>query len=299
MTEGWVVPEPRTVLDVDSPDGARLRVRRHGNPDGPRMVLTHGNGMAADAYYPFWSLLTDRFDLFVYDLRSHGWNPVGEQSAHNIPAFAGDCGAVARAIAGRFGEKPVVGVYHSVSALGALLHAQEQDTFSTLVLFDPPVCPPGGTPDEMEPTLWRVAEGTRRRPDRFESPAELAESLRANPVYGRVRPGVHDLLAEATTRPAVDGEGYELCCPKEYEAQGYEFGFGWAMEVDFSRVRCPVKAIGSDPTTPFSFLPSMDLRELIETNYDFLPNTTHFLQLEEPEQCAALAIQFLAEHGFA
>ena len=43
----------------------------------------------------------------------------------------------------------------------------------------------------------------------------------------------------------------------------------------------------------------MDLRELIETNYDFLPNTTHFLQLEEPEQCAALAIQFLEERGFA
>ena len=114
-----------------------------------------------------------------------------------------------------------------------------------------------------------------------------------------MRPGVHDLLAEAVTRPAVDGDGYELCCPKEYEAQIFEYGFDWAMEVDFSLVGCPVKAIGSDPTMPFSFFPSMDLRELVETNYDFLPETTHFLQLEEPEQCARLTIAFLEERGFA
>ena len=43
----------------------------------------------------------------------------------------------------------------------------------------------------------------------------------------------------------------------------------------------------------------MDLRELIETNYDFLPGTTHFLQLEEPEECAKLTIEFLEERGLA
>ena len=43
----------------------------------------------------------------------------------------------------------------------------------------------------------------------------------------------------------------------------------------------------------------MDLRDLIATNYDFLPSTTHFLQLEEPKHCAALTIQFLEERGFA
>ena len=242
-----MVPEPRAVLEVDSPDGTRLRVRRHGNPDGPRMVLTHGNGMAADAYYPFWSLLTDRFDLFVYDLRSHGWNPVGERATHNIPAFAEDCGAVVRAVAERFGEKPVIGVYHSVSALGALLHAQERDSFSTLVLFDPPVCPPGGTPDEMEPRLWRVAEGTRRRPDRFESPAELAESLRTNPVYGRVRPGVHDLLAEATTRPAATARATSSAARRSTRRRATSSGSGgpWrstsAVSVARSRPSAPTR----------------------------------------------------------
>ena len=35
-------------------DGAPIRVVRHGNPSGPRVVLSHGNGFASDSYFPFW-----------------------------------------------------------------------------------------------------------------------------------------------------------------------------------------------------------------------------------------------------
>ena len=299
MSDRYEVPEPLAVFEATMPDGSRIVVRRHGNPDGPRVLLSHGNGQSADGYYPFWSLLAGRFDLFVYDLRSHGLNPVGDQETHNIGAFGDDCGGVLAAIAGRFGEEPVIGVYHSVSALGALLHAQETDDFAALVLFDAPVCKPGLTPEQMGVRFERGAAGTRRRPDRFESREELAESLRRNPMYQRVRPGVPDLLAETVLRPAADGGGFELCCPKEYEALAYDGAVRWCVQVDLAALRCPIKVIGSDPTTPFSFFPGTDLTELIEANYDFIPETSHFLQLEEPEQCAALAIEFLEERGFA
>ena len=53
----WVVPEPRLAFDLTMADGAVIRVRRHGNPDGPRLVLSHGNGFAIDGYLPFWSEL--------------------------------------------------------------------------------------------------------------------------------------------------------------------------------------------------------------------------------------------------
>ncbi len=52
----WEVPEPLATLDVRVDDDTVIRVRRHGNPDGPRLVLGHGNGLAIDVYYPFWSL---------------------------------------------------------------------------------------------------------------------------------------------------------------------------------------------------------------------------------------------------
>ena len=65
----WNVPKPLSTVDVPVDDDTVITLRRHGNPDGPRLVLSHGNGLAIDLYYPFWSLLADEFDLVVYDLQ--------------------------------------------------------------------------------------------------------------------------------------------------------------------------------------------------------------------------------------
>ena len=139
----WVIPAASAVAEVRTDDGASIRIRRHGNAKGPRVLLTHGNGLAADLYYPFWSLLAERFDLFIYDLRSHGWNRVGDLSSQNFPTLVRDNGEVLRTIAERFGEKPTIGVYHSVSALVALYdELREGAGFSALMLFDLPICAP-------------------------------------------------------------------------------------------------------------------------------------------------------------
>ena len=60
----------------------------------------------------------------------------------------------------------------------------------------------------------------------------------------------------------------------------------------------PVKVIGSDPTAAFSFLPGVDLSTLTVLDYDFIPDTTHLLQLEVPHRCAELTRQFLQAQGF-
>ena len=112
----WTLPEPLAVLEVRALDGTSLFVRRHGNPDGPRIVVSHANGFSADACFPFWSHFIDRFDVFVHDVRNHGWNPVGDHRKHNVPAFADDSDCVVHAIDRRFGKKPRAGVFHSLSA---------------------------------------------------------------------------------------------------------------------------------------------------------------------------------------
>ena len=48
------------------------------------------------------------------------------------------------------------------------------------------------------------------------------------------------------------------------------------------------------PLAPFSFLPTVDPDLIVKVGYDFVPETTHFLQLEEPEECATLMVEFLA-----
>ena len=180
----------------------------------------------------------------------------------------------------------------------ALRHAANGGEYSALVLFDPPICPPGGLPEDIEGGGALLSAVTLKRKHKFESPDELAASMSRSPLFARVSPEVIDLLARASVRPSADGVGYELRCPREYEAQIFEFFFVWSMTVDLERIPCPVKVVGSDPTVPYSFMPSMDMRELVFVDYDFLPETSHLLQLEQPEECAALTLKFLAQHGF-
>ena len=149
--------EPASVAEARLGDGAVSVVRRHGNPEGPRLVLSHGAGLAVDSYWPYWSLLAEDFDVVVYDLRSHGWNPVSELRVHNLPTLVEDSLRVLDAIDASFGHKPTVGVFHSYSTMVALMHQQHTPTFSALVLFDPPVYPPGADLGDMEAVCQRLA----------------------------------------------------------------------------------------------------------------------------------------------
>ena len=257
------------------------------------MLLSHGCGLSTDSYLPFWSLLLDRFDLFLFDLRSHGWNPPGDLQNQNIPNFVTDFESVLRAIGENFGVRPVIGVFHSLSALVALLHEERWKGFSGLVLFDPPIQPPGGKPEDLVEVGKKMSSAARRRRERFPTRDDYALLFRRSSVHRHLLPGMPDLIAATTLRPVPRESGYQLCCPKEHEAQVYEYLFGWAMRVDLQKVSCPVKVIGADPTEQYSFMPTADLSELINVNYDFLPNTSHFLQLETPELCFDATLEFL------
>lgn len=291
---GCEVPAPESVFEVRAADGYTLIVRRHGNPNGLRLILSHGNGLAIDAYYPFWSLLVDRFDCFVHDVRNHGWNPVDHDLLrHNVPFFVNDGIRIVRDIERRFGPKPTIGVFHSLSTILALHQASTSECFDALVLFDPPLCPPGGLPIHLQGVGTHMGARTRKLPSGFKSVEAFAVSLAENPAFGRMSREALELLARCTLRCAADADGYELRCPREYEAQILEHLFSWAITVDLDEIRCPIKAIGADPTLDYSFIPSMDLGVLVNVDYDFVPETSHFLQLEEPDVCAALVVEFL------
>ncbi len=295
----WEVPAPLAAVEVRADDETPIILRRHGNPDGPRLVLSHGNGFSADAYYPFWSLLTDRFDLILWDQRSHGWNPVGQLDAQTVPAMVQDHGCVAEAVDLHFGAKPKIGVFHSVSALTAALYAAGGEGFSAVVLFDPVICPLGCEPVDIADVhgkLRNIGASVRRRPQRFESVEELAESIGRASVFGLLLPGVAELLAETMLRPAADGHGYELRCPSEHEARIVDQSLDWVQRVDLGSLSCPVKVIGSDPTVPFSFLPSVNLSHILILDYDFVPDTSHFLLLEKPEECVDAMLPFVERH---
>ncbi len=301
MTGGetvWRVPEPRSTLDVRVGENAVITVRRHGNPEGPRLVLSHGNGLAIDLYYPFWSLLADDFDLLMYDLRNHGWNEVGPLLSHNIPTIARDQDAILEAIDREYGGKPKAGVFHSVSGTTTLLSPSNCSGFEALFLFDPPLRKPGVSHEEFDEASIKTATRARRRGYQFASKEAFVELLGFSPSFRKAVPGLLQLMADTTLRESAGGEGYELICPPEYEAQIIEYGRIFSILVDFAAVACPIKAYGADPTLPYSYLPTLDLGDIREVDYDFLPDASHFLQLEQPETCAEAVREFLAQHDF-
>ena len=288
----WELPEPVSVHDVALDDETVTTVRRHGNPAASiRLILSHGSGLAIDLYYPFWTLLADDFDLFVYDIRNHGWNSVSAQRKHNIPTLMHDHDLILESIDGNYGRKPTVGVFHSLSTLVALLSFT--DRYSALVLFDPPLCKPGASQLELHDAAERAAALIRKRGHQFKTREEFASFLHLIPTFARVVPGVQELMAETTLRPSASGDGFELRCPREYEAQLMDYARGFFPLLNLELLSCPTKVIGGDPTIRSVYLPSFDLGQISAVDYDFVPESTHFLQLEQPAECASLTRSFL------
>ena len=292
----WQIPEPLSTLDVRVDDDTVVTLRRHGNPDGPRLLLTHGNGLAIDLYVPYWSLLTNEFDLIIHDLRNHGWNRVSQLDGHNVPTLAADQDRILEAANLYYGEKPTIGIFHSLAALISLMSPAKGSGYAGLIFFDPPLCKPTRTSyEDFDTSATRTAAAARRRTERFESMHQLIEVVSIVPFYARVVPGVFELVARTTLRRREGGKGYELRCPKEYEARIIDYASAFAVGINFDAFRCPIKVVGADPTLPFSFLPTLDLSDVLSVDYDFLPDATHLLQLEQPTECAEMTRAFSKE----
>lgn len=290
----WEIPEPISVCETRLDENTVTLLRQHGNPSRPRLVLCHGNGLAMDLYYPFWSLLAEDFELILYDLRNHGWNSVGERRDHNVPVLMQDYALIQESIDLHYGNKPKIGVFHSVSALISLLAEPQANSCSAQILFDPPVCKPGASQTEFDAAAEHAASITRRRGFRFQTEEDFADFLSYIPTFTHVVPGVCELMARTTLRKAADGQGYELRCPREYEAQITDYVRSFSPLVDFETLPCPTKVIGADPTLPYAYLPTFDLSDVLTVDYDFIPETTHLLQLERPADCVSAVREFHA-----
>ncbi len=302
-TVEFALPEPTATLDLAMDDGAPIRVVRHGNPSGPRVVLSHGNGFASDSYFPFWRLMLERFDLALFDIRNCGRNPFHAAEPHDYPRFARDNAAVHDAIAEEWGGKTTIGVFHSMSSIAALLAAVEGEWhWDALVLFDPPVVPPEGNPlrGPMMTSGEVLRDAARIRQNRFRNPEELAEVYRFMPRFRRLRKGVAELNARSVLHfDSASGE-WLLRCPGPVEADLYVDVAWlpiWRKPPPPAR---PLLVVGADPEPEDATMTAPCCKLFCETfgiDYASVPDTSHLLQLEEPEQCFALFSGFLADNG--
>lgn len=298
------VPPPRRIINLTMSDGATIRLRQHGAPGRPRLALSHGNGLAIDAYLPFWRTLTDDFELILFDVRNHGENPLHDPSAHSWERIAQDMGEIFAGIQTHCGKAPTAGVFHSLSAVAALLdEVATGPKWATLALFDPPIFPREGHSlqadqrRDME-TMARRAQG---RPPRYDSPEQFAAQLMRQRSFKSWVAGAHLLFAQTTLRPSSAGD-WVLRNPRELEARIYTGNVDATLWPRLSALQRPTVLIAADPAHPDASPPASICREIhreLGIDYEMIPDTTHFLQIEKPDACHGALLNFLARHHLA
>lgn len=298
----FVLPEPRQAFDLTMRDGAVIRVRQHGNPAGPRIALCHGNGLASDAYYPFWRLLEGRYELIVFDIRNHGHNPPHGADGHIWANFTGDQREIHAGVGARLGDKPAVAAFHSLSAIAALSLAVDGEApWSALLLFDPPIAPPEGHrlyQDHLDDMVM-MARRSARRPERYRSIGLFEFQLRAGRGFQRWVEGAHRLVAETTLRRDEEAGDWALACPRELEAKVFASNHDAGVWSRVGDIELPIMLVGADPGLEDATQPSANCRALAHEfalPYECIAGTGHFLQIEQPERCARIVEDFLARH---
>lgn len=288
------------VLDIPTRDGVAIRAQVYGSPEGTRVIVSHGNGMAAAGYASFWRRLAADHQIVLLDFRGHGRSDSGSLQNHSWEQFQLDFDAAMRAIRAALGERKTIGAFHSLSAIVSLLHARRfGPACDGLVLFDPPIIPPDGHPMQAAhiEEMMGLASRVGRRRSQFDDWRELAGQFKRSPMFARCLPEACDEMALATLRPSSEGgiEFWRLSCDPQYEAKIFASNddtslWPWLGQIDF-----PVKLLCADPDVP-GVQPSAPIgRELAAEfglDYACVPGTTHFLQMERPDLCADLAREF-------
>ena len=283
-------------------DGPKVRLRRYGNPNGTRLLVSHGNGFAVDAYLPFWQQFLADYDVVIFDFRNHGQSDRSSVERHVYAQLARDLDRVADSVEAELGRRTTVAVMHSFSSRTATKHALEIGwRWAGLVLYDPPSVPPPSHPvyAAMETFENRLVEYAAKRRRTFNSVEELAQELRDSRATSRWIDGMHDLMARSVLRRDEDASTWSLVCTPEVETAIYAEALQlnlWPQASDFSG---PVKLVGCDPDMKGAPATGIANRALgTENGYDYeaVPNTGHLQQIERPDACAAILRTFLEKH---
>jgi pimeloyl-ACP methyl ester carboxylesterase len=275
--------------------GPRLRGRR-AEGSGPLLHFVHGNGFCGGVYWPFLrALRRDGYGLFCHDFEAHG--------ASDAPArFSGPRRLIERIPQvmddQELGDGPLIGVGHSYgAALTLRVAAAQPERFRALVLLDPITMPTSvwlGV--KLVSALRRngIAEGARRRRDRWTSRGEVLTRLRGRGIYKGWTDEALACFVDHATRDDTDGSRV-LCCPKSIEAEIFEQPmYAWHA---YPRIRVPTLFLYGRASYPF--IP-WAARKAQRANPRVEVRTTaggHCFMQEDPDGAAAIVRDFLWRHG--
>lgn len=304
-SNGSQIGAPRLDFAVQPGGPAAFQVRVHGNRLGPRLILSHGNGFAIDGYWPFWRHLCDQFEVVVFDFRNHGESQTGTSEGHDWSTFTRDFDCVLRACTDRLGNKPVTGLFHSMSSVTSMLHWTETAfPWTSLVLFEPPILPPDGHALRAEAYDGEIAirDWALARNRDFSDPEMLAAEFSRKRAFERWEDGTHLLMARSVLRFEPENKTWRLRCAPELEAKIYNENRHPHLWHEVKKMPFPVLIYSGDPKRASGAITakvSMALAQESGKNLHIQPGAMHFPMLEDSQGAAEVVTTFLKQASAA
>ncbi|HWE79729.1 MAG TPA: hypothetical protein VG270_14550, partial [Pseudolabrys sp.] len=109
-----------------------------------------------------------------------------------------------------------------------------------------------------------------------------------------------ELMARSVLRKNPDGDGLVLVCDPANEAGIYAAAVTLNLWPKASEFGGPVKLIGADPNAkgaPATAAANQALATEGGYDYDIVEGTGHLLQIERPDECFRLSLEFIKRHN--
>jgi len=222
----------------------------------PVLHFLHGNGFCGGVYETFLDRLTADYALFLCDAHGHGDSETGP-TFPGWNALAKQISSVARSRFEPRGDRPVIGMGHSLGGILTLLMAAEDPTlFDRLILLDPVLFSPmmllgNATAHAMGfKHVNPMAKRARERVSQWGSRDEVCDALRNRGIFKGWPEEALASYARHAVQENPDGEGVVLKCPPWFEAEIFDStprGLWKAV----ARIQCPTLILFGDATYPF------------------------------------------------
>jgi pimeloyl-ACP methyl ester carboxylesterase len=197
----------------------------------------------------------------------------------------------------------VIGWGHSMGATTTLrLALQRPEYFRAIVLIDPVFFPPPmilfwdliyrlGLGYRVHP----LVKGALKRREQFDSSASMYTNYRQKAVFKQTSDSVLKDYVDALGCPRPDGS-VELCYTARWEARIYVTGVRADLELwrELPKLKIPLLIFrGAETNTFREQTGRLVQRSLSSVQVRTVPNATHLVALEKPEEILTIANEFM------
>lgn len=265
---------------------------RPGADGAPIVLLLHATGFHGRVWDATVRALPGEFTVLAPDLPGHGasdpFGPISNWEEFTPPVLD---------LIDGLKLTGAIAVGHSMGGFTAALSAIERpEAFRALALIDPVMHPPEIAGINRFPGLpGPEAHPVAKRRDRWPDWRAFQDRFKDREPYSLWRPGILEAYCRHGLRPAPDGDGYVLACAPLLEASVYFNSWRADLLDRLGAIKAPVTVMRAryterDPLAPTDYLRSTTWAGLAGYFPDardvYMPDMTHFIPMQAPEQVA-------------